>query len=457
MDGRPFQGSVLDICAEGVMVESVAEKAKAFVQPERLAATLMELIDVPSPTGSEQQLAELICEKMAGFGLHTELQEVEAGQSNAVCRLQGNSSGISLLLLGHMDTTWSGSEEGIRERGLGFQPVARRDGDWIYGMGANNMKCGIAAIIEAVSAVVEANVPLKGDVVVAGVVGESPKIPVGRYRGIGFRGAGKGVRHLVNNGVIADLCVVAESTAGQISTESGGYVYLEVETSGNPGATYFRRGAEAEVRERNAIERMNDVLERLHEWGEKYVQRSRSGNGVPTHFSLVSFEGGLAYRPSKEPALCRATIEVGVKPGQSLVDVVHDVRDCVRSSGVETASVRLLQAVPGASVTPDEPVVTHLGSAHMREFGELPSLTSDGWLADTSHLTRYGIPSVCYSTAGRVREGGANYYPLGGEQCNLPDLTRGARVFADLVASVGQLSRDELPNVGPATRGTVVL
>jgi acetylornithine deacetylase/succinyl-diaminopimelate desuccinylase-like protein len=261
----------------------------------------------------------------------------------------------------------------------------------------------------------------------------------------------------VNNGVVADLCVVAESTAGQISVESGGYVYLEVSTLGNPGATYFRRGAEAEVREHNAIERMNDVLAHLHEWGEKYVERSRGGTGVPTHFSLVSFEGGLAYRPSKEPALCRATVEVGVKPGQSLVDVVAEVTDCVRSSGVETAAVRLLQAVPGASVSPDEPVVTQLANAHMREFGQLPSLTSDGWLADTSHLTRYGIPSVCYSTAGRVREGGANYYPLGGEQCNLPDLARGARVFADLITSVGQQSREDLPDPRAAARGTVVL
>lgn len=435
-----------------VLPESVVQD---FVQPERLATTLMELVDVPSPTGGEQALAELIGSKLGDLGLRVELQEVEEGESNIVGRLEGSGGGATLLLLGHLDSTWSGAEEGIRELGPGYQPVARRDGDWIYGVGASNMKCGIAALIEAIAAVTESGVRLRGDVVVAGVVGESPKVQVRRYQGAGYRGAGKGVRHLVVNGVVADFCVVAESTNGQISIESGGYVYLEVEALGHPGATYFRRGSELEVRELDAIERVNSLLASLSQWGEAYTARS-GGNGVPTHFSVVSIEGGLAYRPSKQPPFCRAMVEIGVRPGQSLVQVVEDVKEFVRSCGVTGVRVNLVQAVPGASVSPDEPIVGALIAAHSREFDSPPALTSDGWLADTTHLTRYGIPAVCYSTAGRVRGGGANYYAAEGEQCNLPDLARGARVFADLIVDVGQRSRDEFTSSGN-DRGTVVL
>lgn len=428
-----------------------------FVRSERLATTLMDLINVPSPTGGEKDLAELLQSRFASMGLRSWLQEVEPDEPNVVATLEGSGDGPTLLFVGHLDTTWSGNERGIRDRGPRYKPIAERDGDWVYGMGAYNMKCGIAATVEAIQAVLESNIELLGDIVIAGVVGESPKAQTGRFSGSGYRGAGKGARHLVTNGVVADFCVVPESTSGQISTASGGYVYMSITTTGHPGATYVRRGTVGVGRTTSAIEAMNTLLAELEKWGDSYVASTNDTNGVPTHYSVVSVEGGLPYRPTKEAPFCEATIEIGVRPGDSLVGVVEAIRDVVRTSGVEGASACLIQAVPGAYVPDDSFIVQALRTAHSREYGGAPPLTCDGWLADTTHLTRYGIPAVCYSTAGSARHGGKGYYPSDGEQCYIPELTRGARVFTDLMATIGRTPRGDLPTTHTAKQSTIVL
>lgn len=427
-----------------------------YVDQERLASTLVDLINIPSPTGGEQELAEFLRDKFEAMGLRSWLQEVEPGESNVVGLKRGTGNGPILMFLGHLDTTWDGEEEGIRELGDAYKPIARRDGDWIYGMGAYNMKCGIATSLEAVQAVIDSGRELRGDILISGVVGESPKAQVRRYQGAGFRGAGKGVRHLVNNGVVADFCVVPESTHGQISVESGGYLFVELSTLGHPGATYRRKGTEGLVEDRNSIERMNDLIEAVREWGDRYVAAADATGGMPVHCSLISFEGGLAYRPSKEPPFCRAMVEIGVRAGVSLASVYSEVRDVVLGSGVADADIDLVQAVPGALVSEDEQIVRSLGDAHEREFGERPTATADGWLADTSHLTRYGIPSVCYNTAGRVRSGGSGFYAVDGEQCYVPDLARGAKVFADLAVDLTSRERREVVAASPSNSGTVV-
>ncbi len=421
----------------------------------------MDLIDVPSTTGEEQAVAEMLYARFTGMGLRARLQEVEPGESNVIGRLPGGGGGLTLLFLGHLDTTWSGREEAIRELGPAYQPVARRDGDWIYGMGAYNMKSGLACAIEAVQALVDADIPLRGDVVLAGVVAESPKAEVGRFRGAGFRGAGKGARHLVINGLVADYAVLPEPTNGQVSISSGGYLFFELVTRSHPGATYVRPGAVgAQPAAPDAIGSMMHVLDGLRTWGAAYEERSLREGGPPLHYRLISVEGGLPYRPSKAPAICRAMVEVGTRPGQHLAAVAEEVREAVREASagqVGPVEVEIVQSVPGASVDADESIVKALVAAHTREHGAPPMLAADGWLADTTHLTRYGIPAVCYGPAGRVRSGGSGFYATDGEQCYLPDLVRGARVLADLAADVGSRSRDGSPPPTARPNHTIVV
>ena len=61
---------------------------------------------------------------------------------------------------------------------FGLLPKATLDGTgWIYGLGVSNMKSAFAAYHGAIRAVQEANIDLRGDIIVAGVVGETEKSP----------------------------------------------------------------------------------------------------------------------------------------------------------------------------------------------------------------------------------------------------------------------------------------
>ena len=117
---------------------------------------------------------------------------------------------------GHMDTSYSGREPWLG--GKGFKPEARVEGDYIFGLGISNMKGALACYVEAVRALQEAGVRLRGDVLIAAVVGEIEKTQWGdEFRGKEYRGYAAGSRYLVTHGGVADMCLLGEPTEGQAS------------------------------------------------------------------------------------------------------------------------------------------------------------------------------------------------------------------------------------------------
>ncbi len=94
------------------------------------------------------------------------MQEVEPGRFQTVAVLKGGGGGKSLMLNGHIDIDplaagW------VRDP---WEPEI--SGDRIFGGGIRNMKAGVASMIAAAEAVRRSGVTLKGDLVLACVVGE---------------------------------------------------------------------------------------------------------------------------------------------------------------------------------------------------------------------------------------------------------------------------------------------
>ena len=100
------------------MSEPNREKAAAHVTPEVVRQTLMDMIDIRSPTGSEAAMAEYIVDRLRRAGLDASLQPVEEGRPNAVAHLRGRGDGLNLLFTGHMDTSYSGDEDHLHGRGF---------------------------------------------------------------------------------------------------------------------------------------------------------------------------------------------------------------------------------------------------------------------------------------------------------------------------------------------------
>ena len=438
---------------------AMLEDALAHVDPKIVGELTADLINIPSPMGGERAVAEYLADRFRATGLRTWMQEVEPERFNVYGVWEGTGGGPTLMYCGHLDTTFGGDEEGIRDLGPAYQPKAFREGDWIFGMGAYNMKSGLASAVAAVEALARARARLKGDVMLAGVVGETSHAQVRRYQGRRYRGCGIGARFMVTNGIAADMTIIPEPTANRISVVSGGYVYAEISTRGNPGATYRRGGASVRVRAaEDAIDKMLPVIDAIKAWAPRYIAAHPYHGEEATNVSVIAIEGGLPYRPTKLAAFCRLYVEVDTMPGQSNADVIEELRGVLREVQARdpklATELAIVQTALGAEVSPDEPVVRGLAAAHRTVHGSDAEVTWDGWHADTAALTRAGIPAICYGPQGRARSGGSGYYPQEGEQANVDDLTQGVNVFVRTAVDLCMRPRAEVR--AAAHRGTVI-
>lgn len=440
-------------------MDSAVQESIDRLDQSEMRKLLTEMIDIPSPMGGERELARYLEDRFRKAGLQTRMQEVEPDRFNVYGLLEGTGGGCTLMYNGHLDTAYGGDEEGIRDLGPGYQPKSWVDGEWVHGLGAYNMKGGHAAAILAVEALARSKARFRGDLLIAGVVGETCHATVGRYQGSRYRGCGVGARFMVANGITADMVVIPEPTSNRISVASGGYVFFELTTRGNPGATYRRGGSTVQVKPgEDAIRKMLQAIPALEAWGEHYCSHNFYNGELAGNVNIIAIEGGHPFRPTKLPSFCRLYLEVGIMPGQEHSDIIEGVRNCVRelerANPTLEVEIKVVQTAHTAEVSPNEYVVRSIAAAHETVWSTAPEITWDGWYADTAPLTRAGIPAICYGPQGRMRGGGSGYYPKEGEHVSLVDVTRGAEVFVRAAADMCMQDRAAVRSNRPS--GTVM-
>jgi succinyl-diaminopimelate desuccinylase len=95
-------------------------------EPDTLTSTLAWLVDIPSRTGSETEIRDAVAQRLAGMPLQTVNNSLVVGEAG---------SG-KVLLAGHLDTVPLQGDVG-----------AHVEGDRLYGLGATDMKGGLAVMI----------------------------------------------------------------------------------------------------------------------------------------------------------------------------------------------------------------------------------------------------------------------------------------------------------------------
>src|SRR5687767_12607141 len=101
---------------------------------------------VPGAPG-EGPIADAIAIHLRQLGLDVHVQDAAPGRPNVIGVLEGRAPGPSLMFCGHIDTV------GVDGMAAPFDPVVR-DGR-LYGRGSQDMKGGVAAMIDAVRVVAE--------------------------------------------------------------------------------------------------------------------------------------------------------------------------------------------------------------------------------------------------------------------------------------------------------------
>jgi acetylornithine deacetylase/succinyl-diaminopimelate desuccinylase-like protein len=401
----------------------------AAVDEQGLVDLASELVSTPSPTGEEGAMAERMRAVLTELGLDVSIQEVEDGRPNVLGILEGEGGGSSLMLNGHMDTSYSGGEPWLR--GIpGFQPEAFvRDGR-VYGLGISNMKGALACYVAAVRALREAGVKLRGDVMIAAVVGEIEKTQWGEeFRGRQYRGYAAGSRFLVSHGGVADVCILGEPTEQRIVLGHYGTIWMRLSTRGPFIHTAFSEGRLHE----NSIVRMREVLDAVLAWIPGWEERASYG-GKRGLVNVGAISGGFGWRVSRTPHRTDLFLDVRVPPTMpmaearsALQELVRDLRGRFPQHGIEH---EIYVTAPGAEIAESHPLVAAIDESHAEVFGQPPERDVVRWFSDASALTRYGIETVNYGTSSGLPD------PELGENLDIEGLVATAKVYALAAARV---------------------
>jgi acetylornithine deacetylase/succinyl-diaminopimelate desuccinylase-like protein len=389
-------------------------------------AGLVELavraVSIPSFTGSEQQLAEFVRDVFRDMGLQVQWQQLEEGRANVVGTWPGAGDGPTLMFNGHMDTSYSGREPWLQ--GVpGFQPRGFQREGRLYGLGISNMKGALCCYVEAIRALQDADVRLKGDVLIAAVAGEIEKTQYGDAQGAEYRGYAAGSRHLVSHGGAADVCILGEPTENKVVLAHFGTIWLRLSTRGPFVHTAFSAGRLQD----NSIIRMRDVLDRVLEWLPRWEEEMSYGD-VRGVANIGAIQGGFGWRVSRTPHRADLFLDLRVPPNVPMAEARRKALAFARS--LEGVDSEVYVTAPGAEIDEGHELVQALEAAHSEVFGGRPERDVTRWFSDASVLTRYGIATVNYGASSGLPDAKL------GENLEIDGLVKTAEVYARAAMNV---------------------
>ncbi len=395
---------------------------------------LTELVEAPTVLGAEGGGQTIMRRAFAGLGLEPFDVPLDAGAlrahpggapftwdvSEKVNVLAdwlpaGDADGRSLVLNGHIDVV---SPE-PSELWTGAPFAARRDGEWLYGRGAGDMKSGLVAMVGAVAGLQRLGVTPRGRVQLQSVVEEEC--------------TGHGALACVLAGHTADAAVLTEPTQGAIWTAQVGVLWFKVRVLGAPAhAGDAGDGA-------NAIEASYQVIEALRGLeAELNAVRPELYAAYPHPINLnVGMVRGGDW-PSTVAGECITHFRLATYPGEPVAELKARVEEVV--AGVQTGAHRIEVLYEGFQcegyeLAHDAPLVQGLAAASARVNGAgPPPLFASTATTDARAFALYGdTPAVCFGPLAE-HEHGVD------ERVHVPSITRTAQALALFISDWSGLS-----------------
>jgi acetylornithine deacetylase/succinyl-diaminopimelate desuccinylase-like protein len=408
-----------------------AKQVLAHIDREELAQLGCDLTSIPSPTGQEKAIGEFILQWFDVNGIKAVRQDVEFDRPNAVGIVKGDGTGLSLGLNGHTDTSFTGTAEDARMVAK-MEPESELKGrivnGKVQGLGISNMKGGVAAFMMAGKALKKSGVKLRGDVILAAVVGEISRTPIGPWQTKEYRGEGAGTRHLLTHGMHSDYAVVADGSDMNIVWTQNGVVQVKIQTFGKAEAAWGSSRATHPMDKMNAIVRMTKIIDAVERWGtefeSKYVYNSPTGPLTPK-VNIGGIEGGAPYRPNYFPGVCAIYVDIRMPPQVRPVQIQNELEKTLNATGIEY-EMDIYKSLLGHEGKNVEPLVACAEEVYQFLFGakikpEAPERASI-W-TDTNVYNELGIPAIKIGPRGR-RIGPRN------EEIEIDTMVEAAQVYS---------------------------
>ncbi|MFC4554990.1 M20 family metallopeptidase [Georgenia faecalis] len=374
----------------GLLTERLGDVVDAYLGEHEaelldLTARLIALDSQIPPYGDERAVAAFLLETLSSLD-PDELEVVgpHPSRPSILARLRGTGGGRSLMLNGHIDTKPVG-EARAEWRTDPFTATVV-DGD-LYGLGANDMKGAVAAMIMAARAVRAAGAPLRGDLVLGLVADEEA-------------GAQHGSRYVAPLVRDVDAVLIGEPSGW---TEDWQGIHLV--SRGVCGFRIVVRGTQmhSSLSDRlpsvNASLKLAGLLSRIGtELAVPFTPHPLGGVG-PTLNAGVLIQGGTYF--GVVPGRAEFACDLRTVPGQTQDDVAAALEAWLAACRAEDPELEVdyafepgLEWVPWCELVPDHALVDATRRASQDVLGRTPPLSVFPGATDAPWYAAAGIPTL---------------------------------------------------------------
>lgn len=370
------------------------EAACSKINKQRLQNLTRDIVNIHSPTGAERHASEFMADYLKKQGIHSKYQPVNDLSGNVVAELKGDGSGPTLLLYAPIDTHLEGNDSdvpmvGDEQRDDMIPEAVTRD-NLVIGLGASNPKSMVSSLTEAVNAVIEAGVELKGDVVL-GFAGGGMPMYVPERNNVGIS---SGVTHMLTHGVVADFGIIMKPWY-EIYHEHPGMNWFKVRVKGTLGYAGIARGTPGF---RSSILPATTVIQEIEQWLTEFPERHKSEQIAPEGW-ISSVRSGWPERPAFPAASTDIYLDVRTAPQQSAISVKHEfdalMRDILARHPEIDADWEMYGSCPGSSTPSDHWIVQSARTAWEKQEGKpYPGAPMLSGQTDAATINKLGIPLV---------------------------------------------------------------
>lgn len=375
-------------------------RALAFVDERELVRDLVELVSIPSVSGSDAEcdVQHRLAKQAGELGLDVDLWQLDLERLTADPGFPGweaprteawglvASSGPGepeLVLQGHVDVVPSGDLGAWRTDPFTATVADRR----VHGRGTCDMKAGVVANLAAVRAVRSAGIELSRPYAVQLVVGEED--------------GGLGAFATLDRGHRGRACIITEPTSGTVTTANAGALTFELRV---PGAATHASTSYAGVSALEKFLPLHAALSALEERRNRHVHplmaeyplayplsigRVTCGDWASTVPDLLVAEGRIGVALGEDPDHARAELEETVAAAAHADPWLREHPPVVAWTGGQFAS--------GAYAEADRALLDLVATAHADVTeGPRPRERGAPYGSDLRQYAGAGVPTLHY-------------------------------------------------------------
>lgn len=370
------------------------EAACARLDPERLKRLLFDITNIHSPTGATREVCEYLAAHMKGIGLTSRYHPMSEISGNVLGEKRGSGGGATLLLYAPIDTHLEGDATDFPwagpEQYADLRPEAKQVGDWIYGLGSSNPKAMVATLTEITTALIEAGVPITGDLNLGFADGGMPVTIPQRHNA----GMSNGVHHLLNRGMAPDFAIIMKPW-NWVYHEEPGMGWFRVTVKGTLGYAGVPRGL---PEFRSSVVPSATLIPELEQWLIDYAERNTSGIIQP-HGWIAGVRSGWPERPAFPSAATEIFLDVRINPRTTPGEVKAQFAEFIAGFRARHPDIDLdwemYGSTPGGTTDPGNWIIqsARRGWEHIEQRA-YPKPDMLAGQTDGAALRRLGVPTA---------------------------------------------------------------